>query len=66
MTNTGFYVVEPAFLKTIPKETFIHMTDLIQNLIDNGEPVGVYPVGESDWLDMGQPDSLDKMRERFG
>jgi dTDP-glucose pyrophosphorylase len=63
LTNTGLYVIEPKFLEAIPKDTFIHITDLIQKLIDEDKPVGVYPIGEAGWLDMGQHEELKKMQE---
>lgn len=65
MTNTGFYVLEPEFLEKIPSDTFIHITDVIQNCIDQGERIGVYPIAEEHWLDMGQLDELEKMKRRL-
>ncbi|GAB6155725.1 nucleotidyltransferase family protein [Desulfosporosinus burensis] len=65
MTNTGFYVIEPELLDRIPPDTFIHITDVIQNCIDVGERVGVYPVCESAWLDMGNMEELERMKERL-
>ncbi|MEA5143330.1 MAG: sugar phosphate nucleotidyltransferase [Oscillibacter sp.] len=65
MTNTGFYVIEPAFLDCIPSDTRIDITDLIQLCIDRGENVGVYPVSENAWMDMGRLDELEKMRKRL-
>lgn len=64
--NTGFYVIEPAFLARIPKDTFIHITDVIGNCIKNGDKVGAYLIQPDDWMDMGQLDELEKMRERMG
>lgn len=66
MTNTGLYVIEPSFLEKIPDDTFIHITDVIQKCIDDGENVGVYPISEELWMDMGQMEELEKMRERIG
>lgn len=65
LTNTGLYVLEPRFLEKIPKDTFIHITDVIQTCIDEGERVGIYPISENSWMDMGQMDELEKMRERL-
>lgn len=65
LTNTGLYVLEPEFLKKIPGNTYIHITDIIQNGIDNNEKVGIYPISENAWLDMGQMEELEKMRERL-
>lgn len=66
LTNTGLYVLEPRFLDLIPKNSFIHITDVIQKCIDNGEKVGIYPISEHAWMDMGQMEELEKMRERLG
>lgn len=66
LTNTGLYVLEPRFLEIIPKDTFIHITDIIQLCIDKGEKVGIYPISEHAWMDMGQLEELEKMRERIG
>lgn len=65
LTNTGLYVLEPRFLDIIPNNTFIHITDIIQLCIDAGEKVGIYPISENAWMDMGQLEELEKMRERI-
>lgn len=65
-TNTGLYVIEPEFLNKIPKDTVIDITDIIQSCIDAKEPVGVYTVAEEQWMDMGQIEEMEKMKERLG
>lgn len=65
LTNTGLYVIHPRFLQKIPSNTFIHITDIIQNCINEGEKVGIYPISEHAWMDMGQLEELEKMRERL-
>lgn len=65
-TNTGFYVIEPEFLKLIPDNTFIHITELIQKCLDKSLNVGVYEIDEHSWLDMGQIEELKKMQEIIG
>lgn len=65
LTNTGFYVIEPKFLEYIPENAFMHITDIIQNCIDNGCKVGIYPISESQWSDMGQLEEMEKMREKL-
>lgn len=64
--NTGFYVIEPSFLERIPKDTFIHITDVIESSIADGERVGSYLIKDDAWMDMGQMDELEKMREKLG
>lgn len=65
MTNTGLYVLEPEFLDRIPKDTFIHITDVIQKCMDDKENVGVYPISEESWMDMGQLEEMEKMRKKL-
>lgn len=65
LTNTGIYVIEPAFLEYIPNAQFIHITDVISRCIEAGEHVGAYPVGEQAWMDMGELSELEKMRKRL-
>ena len=65
ITNTGFYVLEPEFISKIPNNTFIHITDIIQQCIDDGKNVGVYTIPEENWLDMGQFEELEKMKQKL-
>ena len=65
LTNTGIYLIEPKFLEYIPKDKFIHITDVITRCIEAGEHVGAYPVGEQAWMDMGELQELEKMRKRL-
>lgn len=63
LTNTGLYIIEPRFLELIPEHTFIHITDVISNCINSNEKVGVYPISESSWMDMGQIEELEAMKK---
>lgn len=65
ITNTGFYVLEPEFINMIPKNSFVHITDIIQQCIDENRKVGVYKISEDKWLDMGQLEELERMRRRL-
>ncbi len=65
LTNTGLYILEPEFLNHIPKDTFIHITDVIQKCMDDGENVGVYPISEESWMDMGQLEEMEKMKRKL-
>ncbi|WWR15459.1 nucleotidyltransferase family protein [Lachnospiraceae bacterium JLR.KK008] len=61
LVNTGVYVLDPQVLQLIPKEGFMHITDLIQVCLDRGEHVGVYPITEKAWEDMGEFSSMEEM-----
>lgn len=50
--NTGLYILEPSLLNDIPNE-FFHITHLMNKLKNEGRRVGVYPVSQKDWMDMG-------------
>lgn len=63
--NTGFYLIEPSFLKKIPSDTFIHITDVIEKCIADGERVGSYLIRDDAWMDMGQFSELEKMKEKM-
>lgn len=65
LTNTGVYVVEPEVLDEIEDNTFIGFPDIIKRCKNKGMKIGVYPISEKAWLDMGQIDELEKMRERL-
>ena len=66
LVNTGVYVLNPEVLRLIPGETFMHITDLIQLCLDRGDKVGVYPVTEKAWEDMGEFGSLEEMLKKRG
>ncbi len=63
--NTGMYLVDPAFFERIPKGRVFHMTDLAEELIKGKERVGMYPVSENSFLDMGQLEEMKKMEEQI-
>jgi len=56
--NTGLYILEPSVFEDIPKEEVFHITDLIECLIREGRKVGVFPVSEKSWTDMGNWDEF--------
>ena len=65
IVNTGLYVIEPDFLNMIPENTVSQITDVFQECIDRNLRIGMYPVSEDSWLDMGQFDELRKMTDRL-
>ncbi len=54
LINTGMYVLEPQILDFIPDNTFYHITQLIDDLKKSNKRIGVYPVYENSWIDVGQ------------
>lgn len=58
--NTGLYVLEPSLLDDIPDD-FFHITHLMEKLKSEGRRVGVYPISQNDWKDMGDWSEYLKM-----
>ena len=58
--NTGLYILEPSLLKDIP-DGFFHITHLMEKLKNQGRRVGVYPISQNDWMDMGDWDEYLKL-----
>lgn len=66
LVNTGVYVVEPEVIDDIRDGEFIHMPDLAQRYRDKGERVGVFPISEQSWMDMGQYNEMMNMMQKLG
>jgi NDP-sugar pyrophosphorylase family protein len=54
LVNTGLYVLNPNVLKLIPKNTFFHITHLIEKAKNQDMKVGVFPIDDDAWIDVGQ------------
>ncbi len=54
LANTGMYVLDAKTLALIPKNEFYNMTELIKLVKHKGGKVGVFPVDEKSWVDVGQ------------
>jgi dTDP-glucose pyrophosphorylase len=54
LVNAGMYVLNSAVLELIPDNQLFHITHLIDKIKENGGQVGVYPVSEKAWIDVGQ------------
>ena len=65
LTNTGIYLVEPEVIDGIRDGENIGFPDIIERERENGKKVAVFPVNESDWMDMGQLPELEKMRVKL-
>jgi NDP-sugar pyrophosphorylase family protein len=56
--NTGLYLLEPKVLKDIPDNEPFDITDLAQKLLNEKRKVGIFPVSEKSWKDMGNWDEF--------
>lgn len=58
--NTGVYILEPHVLNHIPEDEFYHITHLIEHIKENSGKVGVFPISEGAWQDIGEWDEYLK------
>lgn len=54
--NSGMYILEPHLLNEIPDNKFFHITDLIDIILKRKGNIGVFPVSEKSWKDIGNWD----------
>jgi len=52
--NSGMYILEPHLLREIPENEFFHITQLIDLIKCRKGKVGVFPVSEGSWKDIGE------------
>jgi dTDP-glucose pyrophosphorylase len=65
LINTGLYVLNPDVLSIIPVDKFYHITHLIEDLKNEGKKVGIYPIQDDDWIDVGQWAEYKKALEKL-
>ena len=61
LVNTGMYILNPDILEFIPKNKSFDMTDLIKRLKEIKKKIGVYPISEKSWIDIGQWEEYRKV-----
>jgi dTDP-glucose pyrophosphorylase/CBS domain-containing protein len=54
LVNTGLYVLNSDIIDLIPEDKLFHITHLMDKVRENKGTVGVYPVSEKAWIDVGQ------------
>lgn len=60
--NTGLYIVESRVVQELEEGVAIGFPDVVERYKNAGERVGVYPISENNWMDMGQLDEMHEMR----
>jgi dTDP-glucose pyrophosphorylase/predicted transcriptional regulator len=65
LINTGLYILNPDVLQLIPKNKFYHITHLIEDVKNQGKKVGIYPIDDDAWIDVGQWAEYQKTVEKL-
>ncbi len=64
-TNTGYYILNTSVFEYIEEDEVIGMPDILSRMKEDGRKVGVYPISDSIWFDMGQFDSMEGMERKL-
>jgi len=62
--NTGLYFAEPKIIEELEENRPVEFPDIIKKY-KSGRKIGVYPISENSWMDMGQFDEMEKMKRRL-
>ncbi len=65
MANTGLYIFNKEVIADIPHKCRYNVTDLINDYIRKGNKVGIYPVSEKSWIDIGQWEEMQEVIKRY-
>jgi dTDP-glucose pyrophosphorylase len=66
LVNAGFYVIEPTLLNEIPEGDFFHITHLMEKIMQRNGRIGVFPVSEASWMDVGNWVEYNETLKKFG
>ena len=63
LINTGLYVLSSDIINLIPKNRLYHITNLIEDAKEKGKRIGVFPIDDDAWIDVGQWAEYRKVME---
>lgn len=63
--NTGMYIVDKNVIDELEENIEIGFPDIIEKYRKVGKKIGIYPISENSWMDMGQLDEIEKMRRKL-
>lgn len=65
LINTGVYIVNARVIEEMQEDTAVDFPDVIERYRSRGEKIGCYVVKQSAYMDMGQFEELEKMKEEL-
>jgi dTDP-glucose pyrophosphorylase len=65
LISTGMYIINKKCLKYVKEDRFYHMTDFIDDVLNDEGRIGVYPISENSLMDTGQWDEYTKTLKHF-
>ena len=64
-SEIAFFGLTPQDIEELEENKVIGFPDIMEKYRAQGYKVGVYPVSEDSWMDMGQLEELEDMRRRL-
>jgi dTDP-glucose pyrophosphorylase len=65
LINTGMYIMQKNVLGLIPRNKLFNINELLMKAKGKGYRIGVFPVSESAWIDVGQWEEYHKAIEKM-
>lgn len=65
LANTGMYVMNSELLDVIPSNKLFNINDLTAKARGKGYRIGIYPISDNDWVDVGQWTEYHKAIEQI-
>lgn len=63
--NAGMYIVNGDLINTMPQNEEISFPEVIEKCKEQGRKIGVYIIEESAYMDMGQLEEMEKMKNKL-
>ena len=63
LVNTGFYIIKNEILKYLPKNKKLDFNELVEKVKRKKLKIGIYPVEDRNWADVGQWSEIRKLNE---
>ena len=61
IANAGLYLINKEIIKTVKKNKFLDMNDLIKNCLRKKIKIGIFYINPKDWTDIGRLSDLKKI-----
>lgn len=66
LVNIGVYILEPDVLNLIAEGEHMDMPELADRLMKGGGQIGVFPIPEKSWMDIGQFSEMEDTMRNLG
>ena len=63
LVNIGLYLLKPSVVKLIPANKYFDMDTLIKKIKEKKFSIGVFPVSEDSWIDVGEWSKYTNLNE---